>query len=607
MAGIQITLLPGIGKIGGARSWPALMALVTVVACATASDATKEAAAGPRLATVIEVPPPPEVPPVPMARVSYYRAAFPTAESFEARLFPKELISTVDAGNETYVLVRDRDGDIAGYLRDFVGPVSLAEDCPCSPLNLTLAFNADFSFRTILAPSPLEKKDKETMTEADLERLIELAKDPPEALLRIRRVEQVVDATTEATKAELADSVVEKAGYSTHRIVHLVQVTRKLLEAAPVTWDSRRLKTILETPATDAARAEALAAFMQTAESDTSKLGVLRQMTLHYIEALRDGGAAQQNVEARLLRPGLPEKYEAEVIAAACYELASAGLRLPFVRRCIARVSSTSEPMRARLEGTLRYAEGDAAGAAELLAAGVRDRGVDRDPKLHLRLAEAMEAAGRHTESCASAKAVFRAAPTLPGTREALRSCAGDGNVEPIVTRIEREQRQELLSSRRDGGTPASDLSLEGPGFVSVEVPLGEPGKVTVVVFFSTWCPHCKRELPKINAFARTVRATAELRNRVRIIGVRTAVERERQPYEEFLAELDPQFEIWFDATMSLQFGRFAKEHGIATSLPCVAVADENGVVRYLFGSGEYRDVPQELTWAVESLLGNEG
>jgi thiol-disulfide isomerase/thioredoxin len=602
MADIQITPLRDGGKVSNPRAWAALGSLLVVVACATTGDTSGSAGAGPKLATIIEVPPPPEAPPVPEARIAYYKGAFPSAASFEARLFPKEFIPSADAGNETYVVAKGKSGETIGYLRDFTGPVSLAEGCPCSPLNLTLAFNADLTFRTILAPSPLEKKEKQAMTEADLQRLIELARNPPEALLEIRHVEQVVDATTEATRTELAGSVVADAGYSTYRIVHLVQVTRKLLEGSPITWDTRRLKTILETPATDAARAEALAAFMQTAESEQSRLSVFKRMTVSYIDALRNGGGAQEIVEAQLLAPGLTEDVEADVIAAACYEIAAAGLRLRFVRRCLDSVGSASTASRARLEGTLRFAEGDAAGAAQLLAAGARDREVGKDPRLYLRLAEAMAAAGRHDEACAAAKTVFRAAPILPGARRALRACSEDGEPTQVIARIQSEQRRALLATRRDSDTPASTLSLEGPGFVGIEVPFGVPGKVSVVVFFATWCPHCLRELPLVNAFARGVQGDPVLHDRVRVVGVRTAVEREQMPYEEFLARFEPAFDIWFDATMSLQFGRFAKEHGIVTSLPRIVVADETGVVRYLLRSGDYRDIRQELTWAVESL-----
>jgi thiol-disulfide isomerase/thioredoxin len=326
-------------------------------------------------------------------------------------------------------------------------------------------------------------------------------------------------------------------------------------------------------------------------------------MVTNYIDALRDGGDGQESVELRILEPELPDDVEAEVVASACYELASAQLRLSFARRCVRRVGSASASGRARLEGTLRYLEGDRAGAAMLLETGARDRQINRDPSLHLRLAEALAAAGRRQESCAAAEALYRAAPVLPGARDALGVCGDKGDATPVVARIQSEQRAAFLATRRNGDEPASTLSLEGPGFVSVEVPFGEPGKVSVVVFFSTWCPHCLRDLPLVNAFARSLAGNPKLRDRVRVVGVRTAVERERVPYEEFLTAVEPAFDIWFDATMSLQFGRFAKEHEIVTTLPRVAVADETGVVRFLIAPGAYRDVVQELTWAVEALL----
>jgi thiol-disulfide isomerase/thioredoxin len=146
-------------------------------------------------------------------------------------------------------------------------------------------------------------------------------------------------------------------------------------------------------------------------------------------------------------------------------------------------------------------------------------------------------------------------------------------------------------------------LSLESDGFQTVEVEPAISSKVSVWVFFSTWCPHCAAELPRVNAFLRALEARADLRDRVRVIGIRTAVEKERIPYAQFLAQVRPQFPIYSDSTMSLVFGQFCRTQNIPPELPTLAVLDSQGVVRFLLGSGPYRDTSQELIWAVETLL----
>ena len=65
-----------------------------------------------------------------------FKTAFPEAARFEGRKIAAEMVSALDKGNETYIRAIDKDGQLIGYLRDFTGPVTPHEDCPCSPLML---------------------------------------------------------------------------------------------------------------------------------------------------------------------------------------------------------------------------------------------------------------------------------------------------------------------------------------------------------------------------------------------------------------------------------------------------------------------------------------
>ncbi|MBI3179385.1 MAG: hypothetical protein HYZ27_06960 [Deltaproteobacteria bacterium] len=89
----------------------------------------------------------------------------------------------------------------------------------------------------------------------------------------------------------------------------------------------------------------------------------------------------------------------------------------------------------------------------------------------------------------------------------------------------------------------------------------------------------------------------------MRVVGVRTGIERESESYAEFRRRIPLTFPVFTDATMSLSFGKFARAHGMATALPTVGVADAAGVVRFFLPSGDWRDTAKELQWAVEALL----
>jgi len=123
------------------------------------------------------------------------------------------------------------------------------------------------------------------------------------------------------------------------------------------------------------------------------------------------------------------------------------------------------------------------------------------------------------------------------------------------------------------------------------------------VMFFATWCPHCRAELPRVNAFFRAVEGQPRLKGKVRVIGIRTAVEKETEPYDAFVARFAPAFPVWVDPVMALALGKFAKSQGLGPSVPVLAVIDTAGYVRYVLEAGDYRDTAKELLWAVEDLL----
>ncbi|MEK7703930.1 MAG: TlpA family protein disulfide reductase [Myxococcota bacterium] len=164
------------------------------------------------------------------------------------------------------------------------------------------------------------------------------------------------------------------------------------------------------------------------------------------------------------------------------------------------------------------------------------------------------------------------------------------------------DEQARWLATRLDEGRPVEPLELDEREFQPVLLDPAASGKVTVLVFFATWCPHCRIEMPRLVRFAASLVAQPELAANVQIIGVRTSVEREREPFEDFVAAFQPSFPIYTDPTMSLAFVRFARALGIQPLLPATVVLDRGGVVRYVLPKGDLTDVEKLLGWAVKDL-----
>jgi peroxiredoxin len=230
-----------------------------------------------------------------------------------------------------------------------------------------------------------------------------------------------------------------------------------------------------------------------------------------------------------------------------------------------------------------------------------------------LRLVKALIAVGADSpayiaDACTRAKLIYKDEPLLPGAKAALAACVSpDKSAARLVAEIDSLRRARLLASRRDVGDPVKTLSLETEQHEPKDLEVRDPARVTVLAFFSTWCPHCNKELPRLNAFAASLPKDPELKDRVRVVGVRTAVEREVEPYEAFIGRHKPVFPILTDPTLSLSFGAFCKSQGLKPALPTIAVVDPSGLVRYLLVAGDYQDTAQDLRWAVHSLLDQPG
>lgn len=544
------------------------------------------------------------------AQQRYYRQAFPDADRFRVRRIPKSLIRSLNKGNTTYVVAQNAAGEVLGYLRDINAPVSVAADCPCAPLSLTLAFEADKTLATIIAPSPLRKKDRVRMDAADIKRLVELARNPPAALTQVEYVEQMVDARTGATKKALREVVVPKAAYTTHRVVGLVQDTRRILKQAPQRADKALLTRILDSDAAAKRKARALARAFDRLQLVQTRQHAYRALAQLYIQALQSGAEASSAVERILLAPDLPDTLLPRELAAACYALAKAERRIELVGQCQTKLSAqapaaVAPALLARLQGAVAYARGRMAPATQALRTASQSISVREDPSLYAHLAQSAVRSGQTQTGCRAAKTLFRAHPLYPGAQNALGACPG--RVSAVVAELRQQQKQALLAEQLGGGPPAPPLQVENARMQPHELDLTRGKQVTVLAFFATWCPHCQAEMPRLVAFHNAVQKAPKLRDKVRTVGIRTAVERETRPYSEFVAEYDPSFPIWTDAAMSVAFSKFAATMKIPKALPTLVVLDADGVVQFYMETGAYKDTKRELLWAVRHVLANHG
>ena len=85
-----------------------------------------------------------------------------------------------------------------------------------------------------------------------------------------------------------------------------------------------------------------------------------------------------------------------------------------------------------------------------------------------------------------------------------LGGCGGDPALEARVAKLEAEVtelRGRVVSKREkdEEAVVGKDAIFQAERWVQGESSL-EEGKATVLVFWEAWCPHCKREVPKLQA-----------------------------------------------------------------------------------------------------------
>ncbi|MCB9858271.1 MAG: DUF1573 domain-containing protein [Phycisphaerales bacterium] len=132
-------------------------------------------------------------------------------------------------------------------------------------------------------------------------------------------------------------------------------------------------------------------------------------------------------------------------------------------------------------------------------------------------------------------------------------------------------------------GFPVTNLELEGH-------------PATVLNFFAPNCPHCKRQLPKVEQ----IRLQFEPMG-VRFVNVSEKMRKDFTP-EEVLSVVS---DLGANAELAIDPGNVVGRRFKATGYPCLIVIDPKGVVSHVV-SGNKKNIVEDVSQKLESLIANE-
>ncbi len=254
----------------------------------------------------------------------------------------------------------------------------------------------------------------------------------------------------------------------------------------------------------------------------------------------------------------------------------------------------------ALLRGTVAFEQGRVADALPALRAATEGVDAKTDPQLHLRLVQALSATGHKDEGCERVKPLFRDQPLLPGAETWLTLCPG--SPEALADSLREERRQAVASEMRKDESKLPSLSLLDDNGRPVERDLARDARATVLIFFAAWCPHCQQAFPQFRALADQIQQDPKLRDKVRVVGVRTYTERDVEAYSDFVRRFQPNFPVWTDGPQGASLRKIAAAYGLPTGIPRVVVVDAKGMLRSVVDTGPNRELSREMLWAAEAV-----
>jgi thiol-disulfide isomerase/thioredoxin len=536
---------------------------------------------------------------LPQDKIDFYSKEFPKARGFNKRDIPSDFLSEIDKSNSNYYEVLDENNAIIGYLRDFMGPVTSEENCACSPLSMTLAYNTDFTLRNIISVAPLQKYGHEPLTEEEQKQMVSIAKNPSPELLTLQAPQDMIDGSTGATSLLYRDKVVDKAGYSSWRISRLASETSQILQGAPIQRDMDRLQKKMQGAETPAAQKERLVEFIPTAESDYLKQRALFILAELYLQGLNSGEKTEENIESIILNTGLGSIQEAELLINLCLAFVEQKVANQFVAQCIERLEKNQkkEMFTAQislLKGMRLFEQGKGKQALPFLEKGITKG--EASPELRQKMALIYKELEDTKKACSQLEEIYLEAPRWPNLENMMKDC---GDMKSTLKKIDAQRKKNILSTKIEAPKKISSMELTDESGALKKVDLKADGKKTVVVFFATWCPHCQKEMPRLVEFYNSLQSS-KYKNNVSLLAVRASTARETQSFSDFKKQYNIPFTIMTDN--GIAFENFAAEQGVSPGFPMMAVTNEKGEVAYFVSHGDYNDTAKELFWIIDSL-----
>ncbi|MBM75024.1 MAG: hypothetical protein CMK59_06470 [Proteobacteria bacterium] len=532
-------------------------------------------------------------------RVGFYKTDFPNAVQFRQQTIPSDFLSDIDKGNSVYYDVLDANNTIIGHLRDFMGPVTDEENCPCSPLSLTLTYNTDFTLRNVISVAPLQKYGHELLTEEEHQQMVQIAQNPSEELLALQAPQDLIDGMTGATNLIYKDKVVDKAGYSSWRIANLAVDTAKIIQGAPIQRDADRLQQMLVKARKAADQMGILIEFIPTAESDYLRERALYILAELYMQSVLTGEPANKETEEVILNSGLGAFKEAELLTSLCLAFVEQKVALSFVSDCVDKLEQNEQIATVQssifiLKGLLLLEEGKSEEALHFLEQGLST--TEQSPQFRQKMAILYSDLNKPDRSCEQLEAIYMQAPLWPNIDALLEGC---GDVNEIKNRLDLLHKTAVLEDKVEEPklVPVMELLDESSTKHSIDLSSGD--KIRVIVFFATWCPHCQNEMPRLVDFYNQLQES-DLKDKVEFLPIRAAIQRETQSFASFKRQFKIPFSIMTDE--GIAFDTFAKAQGIQAGFPLLAVTNTKGEVAYFPSHGEYKDTVKELFWIVESM-----
>jgi peroxiredoxin len=134
-------------------------------------------------------------------------------------------------------------------------------------------------------------------------------------------------------------------------------------------------------------------------------------------------------------------------------------------------------------------------------------------------------------------------------------------------------------------GKPAPDFTLEG--LKGSEVRLGQlRGKVVALVFWASWCPHCKKEIPELNRLEKDLKGKG-----LEVLAV--SFKESPEKLKPFAEKNGITYRVLLDRD-----GAVSSAYGIV-GLPSLVIVDRDGTVRFS-GIG----LPEKARQIIGELVG---